>query len=157
MNSSCTIQAAVMTGQSDNYDVPASNESQTIRQWCLPKSERNKVWSMLSEVSKEQHFNAETTKPEPSKKKINLLLVASDSDDENEHASVRSALDHYRAEPVISVDACALEWWLKNEGTYETLAHLAHKYLATPVTTVPCEQCRSHFQTRSRQHYLLQM
>ncbi|CAM5084912.1 unnamed protein product [Eretmochelys imbricata] len=47
---------------------------------CLPKSERNKLWSMLSEVLKEQHSNAENTEPEPPKKKINLLLVASDSD-----------------------------------------------------------------------------
>ncbi|EMP38596.1 hypothetical protein UY3_04201 [Chelonia mydas] len=62
---------------------------------CLPKSERDGVWSMLSEVLKEQHSNAETTEPEQPKKKINLLLVAPDSDDENECAAVRTALDHY--------------------------------------------------------------
>ncbi|XP_074988858.1 serine/threonine-protein phosphatase CPPED1 isoform X2 [Caretta caretta] len=95
---------------------------------CLPKSEWDKVWSMLSEVLKEQHFAAETTEPEPPKKKINLLLVASDSNDENEHASVRSALDHYRAEPVISRNACPLEWWLKHEGRpYESSAHLTFR------------------------------
>ncbi|XP_053888523.1 single-stranded DNA-binding protein 2 isoform X2 [Malaclemys terrapin pileata] len=48
---------------------------------CFPKSERDEVWSMLSEVLKEQHSDAETTEPEPPKKKINLLLVASDSDE----------------------------------------------------------------------------
>ncbi|XP_074981623.1 tubulin polymerization-promoting protein isoform X2 [Caretta caretta] len=103
---------------------------------CHPKSERDKVWTMLSQVLKEQHSDVETTEPEPPKKKINLLLVASDSDDENEHASVCTALDHYQAEPVIGIDACPLEWWLKHEGTYESLVHLARKYLAT---TVPCE------------------
>ncbi|CAM4621099.1 unnamed protein product [Caretta caretta] len=76
---------------------------------CCPKSQRDVVWSMLSEVLKDQHFNAETTELEPPKKKINLLLVASDSDDENEHVSVRSAMDSYRAE-LISMDACPLEW-----------------------------------------------
>ncbi|CAM4521580.1 unnamed protein product [Lepidochelys olivacea] len=76
---------------------------------CCPKSERDVVWSMLSEVLKDQHFNAETTELEPPKKKINLLLVASDSDDENEHVSVCSAMDSYRAE-LISMDACPLEW-----------------------------------------------
>ncbi|EMP41405.1 Eukaryotic translation initiation factor 4 gamma 3 [Chelonia mydas] len=53
-----------------------------------------------SEVLKEQYSDGETTEPEPPKKKINLLLVAPASDDENEHASVRTALDRYRAEPV---------------------------------------------------------
>ncbi|CAM5143222.1 unnamed protein product [Eretmochelys imbricata] len=76
---------------------------------CCPKSERDVVWSMLSEVLKDQHFNAETTELKPPKKKINLLLVASDSDDENEHVSVRSAMDSYRAE-LISMDACPLQW-----------------------------------------------
>uniref|UniRef100_A0A8C3S329 Uncharacterized protein n=1 Tax=Chelydra serpentina TaxID=8475 RepID=A0A8C3S329_CHESE len=71
---------------------------------CLPKSERNEVWSLLSEVLKEQQSKVETTEPKPPKKKINLLLLASDSDDENEHASVCSALDRYRAEPIISMD-----------------------------------------------------
>ncbi|CAM5086851.1 unnamed protein product [Natator depressus] len=76
---------------------------------CCPKSERDVVWSMLSEVLKDQHFNAETTELEPPEKKINLLLVASDSDDENEHVLVHSAMDSYRAE-LISMDACPLEW-----------------------------------------------
>ncbi|XP_038253661.1 E3 SUMO-protein ligase ZBED1-like [Dermochelys coriacea] len=104
---------------------------------CLPKSERDEVWNMLSEVLKEQHSNVETTEPEPPKKKINLQLVA---DDENEHASVCTALDRYRAEPVISMETCPLEWWSKHEGAYECLAYLARKYLATPATAVPCER-----------------
>nr|XP_048700063.1 acetyl-CoA acetyltransferase, cytosolic isoform X3 [Caretta caretta] len=106
---------------------------------AFQKSERDEVWSMLSEVLEEQHSDAETTEPKPPKKKINLLLVASDSDDENERASVCTALDHYQAESIISMEACPLEWRLKLEGTYESLAHLAHKYLAMPATTVPCK------------------
>nr|XP_048715200.1 coiled-coil domain-containing protein 66 isoform X4 [Caretta caretta] len=126
---------------------------------CRPKSERDKVWSMLSELLKEQHSDAETTEPKPPTQKINLLLVASDSDGENEYASVHSALNCYRAEPVISMDACPLEWCLKHEGTYESLAHLACKYLATPVTTVPCERLfsLSGDVNKKRQLYLLQM
>ncbi|XP_074989316.1 glutamate receptor ionotropic, kainate 1 isoform X5 [Caretta caretta] len=78
--------------------------------------------------------------PNHQKRKINLLLVASDSDDENEHVSVCTALDCYQAEPIINMDACSLEWWLKHEGTYESLVHLPRKYLAMPATTVPCER-----------------
>ncbi|EMP27153.1 hypothetical protein UY3_15752 [Chelonia mydas] len=59
-----------------------------------------------------------------------------DSGNENEHALVHTALDCYRAEPVISMDACPLEWWLKHEGTYESLACLACKYFAMPAITV---------------------
>ncbi|EMP34439.1 NEDD4 family-interacting protein 2 [Chelonia mydas] len=61
--------------------------------------------SCIREVLKEQHSNTETIKSKPPKKKINLLLVASDSGNENEHASVHTALDCYRAEPVISMDS----------------------------------------------------
>ncbi|EMP34057.1 Centlein [Chelonia mydas] len=70
------------------------------------REEAPEVWSLISEVLKEQHSDAGTTEPKPPKKKIYLLLVASDSDDENEHASVRTALDRYRAEPFISMDTC---------------------------------------------------
>ncbi|XP_019380299.1 PREDICTED: chromosome alignment-maintaining phosphoprotein 1 isoform X4 [Gavialis gangeticus] len=107
---------------------------------CRPKSERDEVWNMLSEVLKDQHLNMEPTEPEPPQKKISLLLVASDSDDENEGVPVRTALDRYKAEPIIPMEACPLEWWSKHEGAYESLAYLAHKYLATPATAVPCER-----------------
>ncbi|XP_065415584.1 Krueppel-like factor 13 isoform X1 [Chrysemys picta bellii] len=73
---------------------------------CGPKSERDKVWSMLSEVLKEQNSDVETTEPEPPKKKINPLQVASDSNDENEHVSICTALDRYRAETLISMETC---------------------------------------------------
>ncbi|XP_048721107.1 arf-GAP domain and FG repeat-containing protein 1 isoform X14 [Caretta caretta] len=61
----------------------------------LPKSKSDEVWGMFSDVLKEQYSNAETTEPERPKKKVNLLRVTSDSDDENEHASVCSALDSF--------------------------------------------------------------
>nr|XP_025038056.1 zinc finger BED domain-containing protein 1-like [Pelodiscus sinensis] len=107
---------------------------------CLPKSERDEVWNILSEVLEEQSPDAETRETEPPPKKLNLLLLASDSDDENEHGSIRTVLDRYRAEPAISTNACPLEWWSKREGAYESLAPLARKYLATPATAVPCER-----------------
>ncbi|XP_050803930.1 small integral membrane protein 20 isoform X1 [Gopherus flavomarginatus] len=47
---------------------------------CPSKSKKGEVWRMLSEVLKEQHSDAKTTEPKPPKKEINLLLVASDSD-----------------------------------------------------------------------------
>uniref|UniRef100_A0A452H594 HAT C-terminal dimerisation domain-containing protein n=1 Tax=Gopherus agassizii TaxID=38772 RepID=A0A452H594_9SAUR len=46
---------------------------------------------------------------------------------------------HTGAEPIISMDICPLEWWLKPEGTCKSLARLACKYLVMPATTVPCE------------------
>ncbi|EMP24135.1 hypothetical protein UY3_18772 [Chelonia mydas] len=52
--------------------------------------------SFRGEVLKEQHSDVEATEPKPPTKKINLLLVASDLDDDNEHASVRTVLDSYR-------------------------------------------------------------
>ncbi|EMP37962.1 hypothetical protein UY3_04855 [Chelonia mydas] len=91
------------------------------------------------EILKQQQSDAETTESELLKRKINLRLVASDSDDENEHVLVFTALDRYQAEPIISMDACLLEWRLKHEGTYESLALLPRKYLAMPTAMVPCE------------------
>ncbi|EMP23945.1 hypothetical protein UY3_19012 [Chelonia mydas] len=77
---------------------------------------------MLSEVLKEQHSDAENTEPERSKEKINLLLMASDSDDENEHVSVCSALDRYQVESVIRVVELTelLHWceWKDPQGTF---------------------------------------
>ncbi|EMP41286.1 hypothetical protein UY3_01522 [Chelonia mydas] len=85
---------------------------------------------MLSEDLKEQQSDAQTTEPEPPKKKIPLLVIVSHSDDESKHASVCTALDRYRAEPIISMDTSPLEWWLKHEGPFESLTHLVRKYLA---------------------------
>ncbi|EMP34416.1 hypothetical protein UY3_08448 [Chelonia mydas] len=54
--------------------------------------------------SLKSNTDTETSEPKPPKKKINLLLVVSDSDDKNEHALVHTALDCYRAESVMSTD-----------------------------------------------------
>uniref|UniRef100_H3A803 HAT C-terminal dimerisation domain-containing protein n=1 Tax=Latimeria chalumnae TaxID=7897 RepID=H3A803_LATCH len=114
---------------------------------CLPKSKREEVWKLilnltLSEVSKDQQPGAqEITEAEPPKKKMNLLLATSDSEDEHEGThSASAALDHYKAKLVISMEDCPLEQWSKRAGAYEILAKVARKYLATPATTVPCEQ-----------------
>ncbi|EMP37480.1 hypothetical protein UY3_05292 [Chelonia mydas] len=93
---------------------------------------------MLSEVLKEQCSSAETTEPKQPKKKINLLLVVSDSDDENENASVCTALDYYRAEPIMSMDTSS-GMVVDTSREYESLAHLARKYLATLAARVPCK------------------
>ncbi|EMP38358.1 Nucleoporin Nup43 [Chelonia mydas] len=77
-----------------------------VRQGSMPVSLLNA--HEAEKVLKEQHSDAETTEPEPPKKK-NLLPVASDSDDENECALVHTALDSYQAQSVISMDACPLE------------------------------------------------
>ncbi|EMP27880.1 hypothetical protein UY3_15008 [Chelonia mydas] len=86
----------------DKYDLGSGTTFLRANK-CLPKSERDKVWNMFSEVLKEKYSDAETTEPEPPKEKINLLLVASDSDDENEHAMGCIALDRYQAELVINM------------------------------------------------------
>ena len=83
--------------------------------------------------------NKETTDPVPPKKKINLLLVASDSEDEVEAAD-NACVDRYRAEPCTSMETCPLKWWSEHAGAYKSLAPLAQKYLATPATTVPRER-----------------
>jgi len=38
------------------------------------------------------------------------------------------------------MDECPLEWWKAHEGAHKVVAMIARKYLATPTTTVPCEQ-----------------
>ncbi|EMP34693.1 Dolichyldiphosphatase 1 [Chelonia mydas] len=59
---------------------------------------------------------------------VSLTHVEYLADNENEHASVHTALDCYRADSVNSMDAGPLELWLKHEGTYESLAHLARDF-----------------------------
>ncbi|XP_071754854.1 E3 SUMO-protein ligase ZBED1-like, partial [Centroberyx gerrardi] len=105
---------------------------------CLPRSEREEVWRLIKEETAQQP-NKETREPEPPKKKMSLLLVASDSEDEGE-AAADTSVDRYRAEPSISMEDYPLKWWSEHAGAYKSLAPLAQKYLATPATTVPCER-----------------
>lgn len=70
---------------------------------------------MLSEALEGYHSNVEITEFEPPKKKIRLLLVASDSDDALS-TDMFISFDRYQAEP-ISMDVCPLEWWFKCEVT----------------------------------------
>ncbi|KAM7424133.1 hypothetical protein PAMA_000468 [Pampus argenteus] len=46
----------------------------------------------------------------------------------------------YREEPSISIDDCPLQWWHAHSGTYEKLSALAHNYLVSLTTSVPCER-----------------
>ncbi|XP_071375757.1 E3 SUMO-protein ligase ZBED1-like [Centroberyx affinis] len=104
---------------------------------CLPRSEREEVWRLIKEETAQQ-ANKETREPEPPKKKMSLLLVASDSEDEGE-AAADTSVDRYRAEPSISMEVCPLKCWSEHAGAYKSLAPLAQEYLATPATTAPCE------------------
>ncbi|XDV38559.1 hypothetical protein PO909_007933 [Leuciscus waleckii] len=88
---------------------------------CLPKTDRE-----------------ETHDDGPPRKKISLLQMGSDSESEDEE--VQPAIQRYRAEPTIKLEDCPLRWWASHSGAHEKLASLAHKYLATPATTVPCER-----------------
>ncbi|XP_061589594.1 E3 SUMO-protein ligase ZBED1-like [Cololabis saira] len=106
---------------------------------CLPRSEREGVWKSIKEESSQQSEPHRETEPDPTKKKMSLLLAASDSDEEGDPASDMS-VDRYRGEPSISIEDCPLKWWSGHAGAYPSLAPLAQKYLATPATTVPCER-----------------
>ncbi|KAL2078815.1 hypothetical protein ACEWY4_026500 [Coilia grayii] len=106
---------------------------------CLPRSEREAVWKSVKEESAQQPEPHRETEPDPPKKKMNLLLTASDSEEEGDPTSDMT-VDRYRSEPSISMEDCPLKWWSEHTAAYPSLAPLAKKYLATPATTVPCER-----------------
>ncbi|TRY64888.1 hypothetical protein DNTS_024589 [Danionella cerebrum] len=87
---------------------------------CLPKTDREKT-----------HDDG------PPRKK-SLLQMGSDSESEGEE--VQPAIHRYRAEPTIKLEDWPLRWWASHSGAHEKLALLAHKYLATPATTVTKRQ-----------------
>ncbi|EMP32483.1 hypothetical protein UY3_10382 [Chelonia mydas] len=132
----CFSTPPVSGGKKPPGDVEKPRDDEVeVQNWVAGKWQLLAGHSALKAVScKQQHRKvlkeqlkravAETTEPEPPKKKINLLLVASDSDDENEHALVCSALDCYRAEPVISMDM-SYGIVVEDEGTYESLVYLS--------------------------------
>ncbi|XP_038594769.1 zinc finger BED domain-containing protein 4-like [Micropterus salmoides] len=104
---------------------------------CLPKIDREAVWTTLERML-QQESPRKTHDDGPSRKKISLLQMGSDSESEDEE--VQPAIQRYRAEPTIKLEDCPLRWWASHSGAHEKLASLAHKYLATPATTFPCER-----------------
>lgn len=113
---------------------------------CLPKDEGSKVWALVCNLLKEektaqQPSASETTEIQPPKKRRMsvFLLASSDTDTDEEEESTDKCLDCYKAEPKMDMGGCPLKWWSKREGAHAGLAPIAHKYLSTPATTVPCE------------------
>ncbi|XP_034143868.1 zinc finger BED domain-containing protein 4-like [Esox lucius] len=106
---------------------------------CLPKTDREEVWTTLEGMLQQEspRRSSQTHDDGPPRKKISLLQMGSDSESEDEE--VQPAIQRYRAEPTIKLEDCPLRWWASHSGAHEKLASLAHKYLATPATTVPCE------------------
>lgn len=98
-----------------------------------------KVWTWIEEMLRGSEAGPAAPQPiedETAAKKSLLLLCSSDSDSDKEELG---PLAHYKAEPCIGMQ-CPLEWWAAHAGAYGQLSSLARKYLATPVTSVPCER-----------------
>lgn len=109
----------------------------TVLDLCF-KTDRERVWITLERLLHEQFPPRQTYEDEPPKKK-DLLQMGSDSEDEDLLLPNR-IMYLYRAEPIISIQDCPLEWWSAQSGAHDMLALLACKYLAIPATTVPCEK-----------------
>ncbi|KAI4807792.1 hypothetical protein KUCAC02_027577 [Chaenocephalus aceratus] len=106
----------------------------------LPKTDREAVWTTLGGMLRSPTRRSAHTEDGPPKKKMNILLqMGSDSESEEEVQPDR-AIHRYRAEPTTSMEDCHLQWWSSHAGAHDKLAPLAHKYLATPASTVPCER-----------------
>ncbi len=106
---------------------------------CLPKGEREGVWTSLEALLQTESKSATPEPTEEPAKKKRLLLCASDSDSDDDVGPNR-ALSLYRAEPTISETDCPLQWWSTLAGAHPQLSVLASKYLASPATSVPCER-----------------
>ncbi|KAL6473698.1 hypothetical protein MHYP_G00172590 [Metynnis hypsauchen] len=106
----------------------------------LPKGEREEVWTSL-EVLLQNEPSKTTSKPleEPAKKR-SLLFLTSDSESDDDVIGLNRALNRYKAEPSICMEACPLQWWSTHAGAHQELSVLACKYLASPATSVPCER-----------------
>ncbi|KAI7790272.1 putative zinc finger BED domain-containing protein 1-like [Triplophysa rosa] len=107
----------------------------------LPKSEREEVWTSLGGILYEQSPRRSllTSQDGPPRKKTQLLQMGSDSESDEEVQPDRD-IHRYRAEPSISMEDCPMQWWAAHSGAHDKLALLAHKYLATRASTVPCER-----------------
>lgn len=109
---------------------------------CLPKDGRSEVWASVHDlVMGETHAQpppAETTEePSPKKRRTSILLGSSATDTDDEEESIEHCLECFKAEPKMDMEGCPPQWWSKREAR---LAPIAHKYLSTPATTVPCER-----------------
>lgn len=107
---------------------------------CMPKTDREEVWTTLEGMLQQEspRRSSQAHDDGPPRKKTSLLQMGSDSESEDEE--VQPAIQRYRAEPTINLEHCPLRWWASHSGAHEKLASLAHKYLATPANTVPCER-----------------
>lgn len=98
------------------------------------------IRALLQEMERERPAQPDIQiTPEPPKKKPTLMLAHESSSDEEED-SIEQCLERYKAEPLIGMDDCPQEWWSTHEGAHSEMARLAHKYLATPATSVPSER-----------------
>ncbi|KAL7872326.1 hypothetical protein SRHO_G00073090 [Serrasalmus rhombeus] len=113
---------------------------------CLPKDERSEMWATLHNVMMADmpapQPSAEATEIQPTKKRRMsvFLLGSSDTDTDEVEESIEQCLELYKAKPKMDMEGCPLQWWSKREGAHVRLAPIAHKYLSTPATSVPCER-----------------
>ncbi|XP_077065477.1 E3 SUMO-protein ligase ZBED1-like [Siphateles boraxobius] len=110
---------------------------------CLSKPDRAEVWgtihALLQEIERKRPAQPDNqVTPEPPTKKPTLMLAHESSSDEEEDC-VEQCLERYKAEPLIGMDDCPLEWWSMHEGAHNEMACLARKY-STPATSVPSER-----------------
>ncbi|KAJ8010109.1 hypothetical protein DPEC_G00071580 [Dallia pectoralis] len=75
---------------------------------CLPKTDREEVWTKLKGMLPQEspRRSSQTHDDGPPRKKISLLQMGSDSEDEE----VQPAIQRYRAEPTIKLEDCPLRW-----------------------------------------------
>ncbi|KAL7868435.1 hypothetical protein SRHO_G00098190 [Serrasalmus rhombeus] len=114
---------------------------------CLHRSERDEVWALIAGIMREEMLAQEpvqTVTSEPPQKKA-ALLVASESESDEDEACIEKYLERYRAEPVISMEDYPLEWWSKHAGSHPKLACLARsKITKRPRIQEICPQHPAH-------------
>lgn len=107
------------------------------------KPDKHEVWHSVSALLRERERSAQPEHPEtpepPMKRPALMLAPVSLSDKEED------CIEKYRAEPIIGMEDCPQPVWSKHDGAHSQMACLAHKYLATLATSVPCEGLFSLF------------
>ncbi|CAG6016234.1 unnamed protein product, partial [Menidia menidia] len=82
----------------------------------LEKGDGEAVWTSLQALLENK---PSTATPEPVEKppeKRSLLLFASDTDSDDDMVEPSRALNHYKAEPTISMEEFCLQWWKTHAG-----------------------------------------